>query len=53
VLAKEVTFNVSLVLLILAVVLFVLAAFPKVARLWMVAIGLACFAGAFLVDRLF
>jgi flagellar biosynthesis component FlhA len=50
--AKEVTFNLSLVLLFVAVVLFVLAAIPKLARAWMIAIGLACFAGAFLVDRL-
>jgi uncharacterized membrane protein YgdD (TMEM256/DUF423 family) len=51
-LAKEVTFNLSLVLLIVAVVLFVLAAFPRLVAAWMLPVGLACFAGAFLVDRL-
>jgi uncharacterized membrane protein YgdD (TMEM256/DUF423 family) len=45
-------FNLSLVLLIAAVVLFVLAVIPKVARGWMVPIGLACFAGSFLAIRL-
>ena len=50
-LAKQVTFNVSLVLLAIATVLFVLAA-TRLAKGWMIALGLACFSGAFLVDRL-
>lgn len=41
---------VALLLLIAAVVLFVLAAF--VPRGWMVPVGLACFAGSFLLPRL-
>lgn len=52
-LGKTITIDVSLLLLIAAVVLFVLAALPKIARAWMIAIGLACFAGAFLAERLF
>jgi uncharacterized membrane protein YgdD (TMEM256/DUF423 family) len=50
--AKTVEFDLSLVLLILAVALFVLSAVPKLARAWMMPVGLACFSGAFLADRL-
>ena len=50
--AKEITIDVSLVLLFVAVILFVLAAFPRLVAAWMVPIGLACFAGAFLAAAL-
>jgi uncharacterized membrane protein YgdD (TMEM256/DUF423 family) len=50
--ATTIRVNVSLVLLIVAVALFILAAIPKVAKGWFIPIGLACFAGAFLAQRL-
>lgn len=50
--ATELHVNANLVLLIAAVVLFLLAAFPRIAKAWMIPVGLACFAGAFLVGRL-
>jgi uncharacterized membrane protein YgdD (TMEM256/DUF423 family) len=42
--------DLSIVLLVLAVVLFILAVIPPIARSWMVPIGLACFAGSFLFE---
>lgn len=42
-----------LILLIAAVALFILSAIASVARGWMLSIGLACFAGAFLAPLLF
>lgn len=42
----------SIVLLIIAVVFFVLATVKTLARGWMVPLGLAAFAGSFLVTAL-
>jgi 1,4-dihydroxy-2-naphthoate octaprenyltransferase len=50
--ATTIHFNLSLVLFAVAVALFVLAAIPKFAKAWFIPIGLACFAGAFLAQRL-
>jgi hypothetical protein len=51
-LAKKaaVHFTASTFLLVAATVLFVLAAFPKLARPWMIAIGLACFSASFWLE---
>lgn len=43
-------FDASTFLLVVATVLFVLAAFAKIAKAWMIPIGLACFAAAFWLE---
>jgi uncharacterized membrane protein YgdD (TMEM256/DUF423 family) len=42
--------DLSLLLLIAAVVLFVVSVIPPIGKAWMVPIGLACFAGSFLFE---
>lgn len=47
---KTLTIDLSFVLLCVAVVLFALSA-TRFGKAWMVPVGLACFAGAFVANR--